>query len=90
MVMTAGSAVPAARTEPGSVLGNIMQSELRRNMERLAQEPVPPYFVSYTVHDVRGSRVAASCCARVPTLPWVPCAWTTKSPRCVRWRVMFA
>jgi predicted Zn-dependent protease len=60
MAMTAGSAVPAARNETASPLGTILQSELRRNLDLLAKESVPPYFVSYTVHDVRGARVVAS------------------------------
>ncbi len=60
IALAAGSAVPAARNDSSSALGNILQSELQRNFERLSKEPVPPYFVSYTVHDVRGHRVVAS------------------------------
>ena len=60
IVLAAGSAVPAARNDSSSALGNILQSELQRNFDRLSKEPVPPYFLSYTVHDVRGHRVVAS------------------------------
>jgi hypothetical protein len=38
----------------------ILQSELRRNVELLKKEPIPPYFASYTVHDLRTTRIQTS------------------------------
>lgn len=41
-------------------LGGILQSELQRNFQLLAKEPIPPYFVGYAVYDVRSASVQAS------------------------------
>jgi predicted Zn-dependent protease len=38
----------------------ILQSELQRNFRVLEAQPVPAYFVGYTVHDVRSTYLAAS------------------------------
>ena len=37
-----------------------MQAELQRNLTALKATPVPAYFVGYTVHDTRSTRLAAS------------------------------
>ena len=44
----------------GSPLLAIVQSELQRNFEGLKKEPVPPYFISYTLHDMRTTRMSAA------------------------------
>jgi predicted Zn-dependent protease len=44
----------------GSPLLAIVQSELQRNFAGLKQEPIPPYFISYTLHDTRSTRVSAA------------------------------
>ena len=44
----------------GSPLLSIAQSELQRNFGGLKKEPVPPYFISYTLHDTRSTRLSAS------------------------------
>jgi predicted Zn-dependent protease len=49
---------PAAASSAG--LLDILQSELSRNVEVLKKEPVPPYFVAYTVYDTQSSQMAAS------------------------------
>ena len=59
VVVIAGS-VPMARSATDTGLAQVLQSELRRNFDRLAKEPVPPYFVSYTVHDLRNTLIQAS------------------------------
>jgi len=45
---------------PGNDLGSILQSELQRNFQALSREPVPAYFISYSVHDLRNTTVVAS------------------------------
>ena len=45
---------------PGNPLLAIVQSELQRNFEGLKKEPVPPYFISYTLHDMRTTRMSAA------------------------------
>ena len=54
-----GQAQQAARGA-GSPLLAIVQSELQRNFEGLKKEPVPPYFISYTLHDMRTTRMSAA------------------------------
>jgi len=44
----------------GSPLLSIAQAELQRNFSGLHQEPVPPYFISYTLHDMRTTRMSAA------------------------------
>ena len=39
---------------------HILQSELQRNFDGLRSQPVPPYFLSYTVHDTRTTSMRAS------------------------------
>ena len=38
----------------------LLKSELQRNLDGLKKEPVPPYFASYAVHDVRSTSVRTS------------------------------
>jgi len=38
----------------------ILQSELQRNFQTLKQQPSPAYFISYTLHDQRSTRLVAS------------------------------
>ena len=44
----------------GDALLTFLQSELLRNAQVLQKEPAPAYFVSYTVHDERATRIVAS------------------------------
>ena len=61
VVIVAGSGSSSAqRAATGTVLGDILQSELRRNIELLKREQIPPYFASYTVHDLRTTRIQTS------------------------------
>jgi predicted Zn-dependent protease len=55
----AQSPPPAAATAPDPLL-RILSDELRRNMDGLKREPVPPYFASYSVYDVQSASVRAS------------------------------
>jgi TldD protein len=48
------------RAQAGAPLVDIMEAELRRNLDALRKAPDPAYFVGYTVHDTRLARVAAS------------------------------
>jgi len=50
----------AGKGAPENPLLGIMQRELQRNFELLKKEPVPPYFMSYVVHDVRSTRISTS------------------------------
>jgi predicted Zn-dependent protease len=59
MALTAASS-PQPVQSAGRPLLAILQSELQRNIDGLKNETAPPYFVSYTVHDARASRIAAS------------------------------
>src|SRR6266480_7324996 len=43
----------------GTLLG-VLQSELQRNFLVLNKQPVPAYFVGYTVHDERSTYIEAS------------------------------
>ena len=52
-------AVPAAAAGTDPLLG-VMQSELQRNFKGLKQEAAPPYFLSYTVHDIASATLVAS------------------------------
>jgi predicted Zn-dependent protease len=57
------AAVPGLQTvgsAQGDALLTFLQSELLRNSQVLQKEPVPAYFVSYTVHDERTTRIVAS------------------------------
>jgi TldD protein len=44
----------------GSPVLSIAQSELQRNFDGLKKEPVPPYFISYTLHDTRTTHISAA------------------------------
>ena len=44
----------------GVTLLGVLQSELQRNFQVLNKQPVPAYFVGYTVHDERSTYLAAS------------------------------
>jgi TldD protein len=55
---TESAHVQSTLTE-ASLLG-IMQAELQRNLDTLKTAPNPAYFVGYTVHDARSTRLAAS------------------------------
>ncbi len=57
-----GSQAPAAGSP---VLLDILKSELARNVAVLEREPVPPYFVAYTVYDVQSTELGASFGAMV-------------------------
>jgi predicted Zn-dependent protease len=39
---------------------SLLQSELQRNFQTLKQQSPPAYFISYTLHDTRSTRLAAS------------------------------
>ena len=45
---------------PPTPLLGIMHAELQRNLEALKAAPMPAYFIGYTVHETRTTRVAAS------------------------------
>jgi predicted Zn-dependent protease len=60
VAIVAGSGSPPVHGATGTPLGDIIQSELRRNVDVLKKEPIPPYFASYTVHDLRTTRIQAS------------------------------
>jgi TldD protein len=48
------------RRDPPSPLLGILRAELRRNLDGLKTEPVPPYYIAYSVHDVRRATATAS------------------------------
>ena len=50
---------PVQGASTGAVLA-MLQSELQRNFQVLKNEPVPAYFIGYTVHDQRSTYIAAS------------------------------
>ena len=54
--------VEGAAAQPGrqNALMAVMQSELSRNVEVLAQQSVPAYYAAYTLHDSRSSQILAS------------------------------
>src|SRR5688572_22124823 len=58
VVAAAGS--QRVHSAPGDALLGIMQTELQRNLLALKADPLPAYFMSYTVHDTRTTRMAAS------------------------------
>jgi predicted Zn-dependent protease len=53
---------------PSPALLDILETELTRNVEALKKQPVPPYFVAYTVYDTRTSQIEASFGAIVADL----------------------
>jgi predicted Zn-dependent protease len=48
------------QSPPASPLLDVMQTELQRNLAALQAAPDPAYFIGYTVHDTRSTRMAAS------------------------------
>lgn len=52
-------APPIHGASAGAVLA-VLQTELQRNYQILRKEPVPAYFIGYTVHDERSTTLAAS------------------------------
>jgi TldD protein len=56
--ITGWGSQPLAGT--GSPILGLAQSELQRNFDGLKKEPVPPYFISYTLHDTRTTRISAA------------------------------
>jgi TldD protein len=60
IALCAARGAPLVQGATTPALGKILQSELQRNFERLSQESVPPYFLSYTVHDLRTTSIQAS------------------------------
>jgi predicted Zn-dependent protease len=51
--------VAAQTSRPQAVMG-ILQSELQRNMQVLAQQPVPAYYAAYTLYDTRTTQILAA------------------------------
>ena len=58
-LLEGASARPAQTASSSPILG-ILQSELQRNMQVLAQQPVPAYFAAYTLYDSRSAQILAS------------------------------
>src|SRR5712691_2940051 len=50
---------PIHGASAGTVL-DILQAELQRNFRVLKKEPVPAYFIGYTLHDERSTSLVAS------------------------------
>ncbi|HEX7487137.1 MAG TPA: metallopeptidase TldD-related protein [Vicinamibacterales bacterium] len=71
LVPVGASSQRSAQVSAGAssaALLDILQSELQRNVEVLKKEPVPPYFVAYTVYDTQSSQMAGSFGAIVADL----------------------
>jgi TldD protein len=55
---------PSDLLKPASVLSSIvlnaMKTELRRSMDALKREPNPPYFIAYTITEVRSWTISSS------------------------------
>lgn len=58
--LLASQGSPPIQGATNDPLLSVMQSELQRNFQVLNTQPVPAYFVGYTVHDERSTYVAAS------------------------------
>jgi TldD protein len=58
-LLASQGASPIQGAGSGTLLG-VLQSELQRNFLVLNKQPVPAYFVGYTVHDERSTYVEAS------------------------------
>ena len=56
---------PSSAAATSTALLDILRAEMDRNVEVLKKEPVPPYFVAYTVSEVRSTELAASFGAMV-------------------------
>jgi TldD protein len=55
-----GSGNPPIQGASAAVVVNILQTELQRNFKILSKESTPAYFIGYTVHDDRSTRISAS------------------------------
>ena len=55
---TRNQASPAAASS--AALLDILRAEMARNMAVLEQQPVPPYFLAYSVNESRSSQLSAS------------------------------
>ncbi len=60
VVGTQGASRVLVRAAADTRALTILQSELQRNFQTLKQQPSPAYFISYTLHDQRATRLAAS------------------------------
>ena len=60
LCLLASPGSPQIQGATGDALPGILQSELQRNFQVLRTQPVPAYFVGYTVHDERSTYLAAS------------------------------
>ena len=60
VVATQGAAPVLVRGAADTRVLTILQSELQRNFQALKQQAAPAYFISYTVHDERSTRLSAS------------------------------
>ena len=58
-LVAAEASPPVQGASTGAVL-TMLQSELQRNFQVLKKEPVPVYFIGYSVHDERSTYIAAS------------------------------
>ena len=59
-LVPAGAVTERAAPPPASGLLDILQAELKRNVEVLQKEAVPPYFVAYSVNETDNAQIAAS------------------------------
>ncbi len=67
------AAAPIQRPAPASLpssaaLLDILQAEMTRNVAVLAKQPVPPYFVAYSVNETRSAQLSASFGATIADL----------------------
>ena len=53
-------AVSAGYAQKASARLEVMKEEMVRNFDALQQEPVPPYYISYSIDEVRTQGVAGS------------------------------
>src|SRR5262245_55097104 len=60
LCLVSSRGAPPIEGAAGDALLRILQSELQRNFQVLSKQPVPAYFVGYTVFDERSSYLAAS------------------------------
>ncbi len=69
-LLVLSSLVPVGASSPHSPVAtgpasstpllDILQAELNRNVRVLEKQPVPPYFVSYSVYDMQSAQIEAS------------------------------
>jgi len=59
LIMTVAFCIPAAAIAQNHLL-DVMTGELHREMNELKNEEYPPYFMSYSVSDVRQTTISAS------------------------------